>query len=366
MLSVLHVLSSLNLGGAERITVELAEVQRKHDLDAQILSLGGPDEFLVEEVRERGIPLQVNNTRQRRLRRYMHLYKVFRGFDVIHLHSRGAFKFVAPILPFLRQTRVVYTRHGLFPDDTPGLKFLYLLLRRFIHCIAFVTESGREVFTANHNWNPKKLVVVQNGVFVPKELPKASEGILRFGSIGRMVPVKGQFMLLDATEKLATACEEDRQGNQSFQLVFYGDGPLEAALKERAGRIGKDLVVFKGREPDIEKIYGDLDVLVVASESEGLSMVIMEAMARGIPTIATDVGGNGTLVLDGQTGILLAEQSSQALCEAMLTMLRDRAVVKTLGARARTLVESRFSLLNTHQSYLQCYQSEYRGDASDE
>ncbi len=355
MLSVLHILSSLNLGGAERITIELAELQRSNDVDAQILSLGARNEFLADDVGVRKIPLILSEPGRGRLRRYLELYKVFTRFDVIHLHSRGAFKFVAPILPFLVGKKIVYTRHGLFPDDSLGLRLLYFVSRPFIDFIAFVTESGREVFMANHDWDPGKLVVVQNGVFVPERPQQNSSRSVRFGSVGRMVPVKGQMLLLEAVARLAETCKHGTQSGPPFELIFFGDGPLESQLRERASQIGDEIVIFRGQEPDIDRIYQEIDVLVVASESEGLSMVIMEAMARGIPAIATDVGGNPTLVHDGETGILVREQTSEALYQAMLKIVQNIALISDLGHSARELIKAEFSLMNTYNSYLDCY-----------
>ncbi|MBL4820882.1 MAG: glycosyltransferase family 4 protein [Gammaproteobacteria bacterium] len=355
MLSVLHILSSLNLGGAERITVELAKVQREQNIDAQILTLGSRSDFLVNSVKSHNIPLMFSGKGKNRLLRYFYLLKVFRKFDVIHLHSRGAFRFTAPILPFLNRTKVIYTRHGLFPDDSLGLKLVYFFLRPFIDYVTFVTESGLEVFTANHKWKLENLAVVRNGVFVPDLVCVPPVSPVRFGSVGRMVPVKGQDKLLKAAIELENKFKGSAAGRLSFELKFVGDGPLEPLLREQAKGITEGIVEFCGEEPNIEKIYEGIDVLVVTSNSEGLSMVIMEAMARGIPAIATDVGGNGTLVHDNETGLLVKEQSPEAICDAMLRVVKDLNLISRLGKSARNLIGSEFSLLKTHEAYLQCY-----------
>ena len=115
------------------------------------------------------------------------------------------------------------------------------------------------------------------------------------------------------------------------------------------------LIEFFGESTDVEKIYNGIDVIVVASQSEGLSMVIMEAMARAKPAIATDIGGNSNLVHDGKTGILVPYGSAEALAAAMREILADLDLVEKYGMEARELIKKNFSLMNTHRAYLNCY-----------
>lgn len=353
MLSVLHILSTLRLGGAERFTVALANTQCQDGLDAQIFNLGSEDDFLVEEVKSQKIPLISREFEVTRIKHYLRLRKIMQKFDVIHIHSPRTLHHLASVIPFCSKKRFIYTRHGLYPLDSLSWKILHKLMNRYIDQATFVTQAGCEVFTKTHKWPKNKLTVIENGAFVPETYTVSQKSPIRFGSVGRMVELKGQSILLEAISTLVTG--DNGLQEDSFALNFYGSGPLEAELQVLSKAFPEGLVTFCGQEKDIDKIYENIDVLVVASQSEGLSMVIIEAMARGIPVIATDVGGNPTLVKNNETGLLVPYGSSEALVSAMITMLTDVNSKEAFGKSARELIKEKFSLFNTHLSYLACY-----------
>ena len=357
MLSVVHVLSSLSLGGAERVVLDLAEFQRRHNLDAQILSFGNENDFFIPSVQSLKVPYHIDSANTSRIRRYIRLLKLLRRFDVVHIHSRGAFKFIGPLFLLLRFSgvRIIYTRHGLLADNTRDLRILYRLFRPFVDYVTFVTESGKDVFSENHKWNSYKLLVIRNGIEVPEVIERKHIGNpVRFGSVGRMELLKGQLMLLDAMKLLDG---EDFSQRRSLVLKFFGEGPLEDELRIKAKEIKTVPVEFCGQQPDLDKLYQEIDVLIVVSDSEGLSMAILEAMSRGIPTIATDVGGNPTLVRNEETGILLADQNKQLLYDAMVKFLEDPELIEVYGNAGRSMVRTEFTLKNTHDQYLECYRS---------
>lgn len=353
-ISVLHILPSLKLGGAERVTIELAHIQRQEGLDAQILSLGSMQDFLAAVVKARDIPLQICAAGPMRIQRYMRIARCFKRFDVLHIHSPRGLRFIAPIIPFFSSKIIIYTRHGLDPLNSFSWRLIHKLMKPFIDHVTFVTQSGCDVFRQNHHWDEAKMRVVTNGVYVPDSGATQLGKPLRFGSVGRMVRLKGQPILLAAISQL-----EDHYGGESaqeFVLKFFGTGPMETELRQQAEAIGKGLVEFCGEVQDLESIYSDIDVVVVASESEGLSMVIIEAMARRIPAIGTNVGGNPTLILNGKTGLLVPYGSVDELAQAMMKLLENSQLIKDYGVAAKSLISEQFSLLDTHIAYMQSYQ----------
>src|SRR5688572_20969444 len=98
MLSVLHVLSSLQLGGAETFTIELAKLQRNEQVSAHILCLNSDQDFLVPLVRKHQLPLTISEKGQSRWRRYRAIHELFQQFDVIHIHSPNVLHYLAPVL----------------------------------------------------------------------------------------------------------------------------------------------------------------------------------------------------------------------------------------------------------------------------
>jgi glycosyltransferase involved in cell wall biosynthesis len=168
-----------------------------------------------------------------------------------------------------------------------------------------------------------------------------------------MVELKGQRYLIEAVPILKKILGDE--SDEEFELHFFGSGPSEGQLVDQARGLPKNCATFHGQQSDLERVYGSIDVLVVTSESEGLSMVIIEAMARGIPTIATQVGGNPSLVLPDRTGILVPYADPQALAEAMHRFLQERHLLASFGEAARQLVSESFSIEKTYQSYFELY-----------
>jgi glycosyltransferase involved in cell wall biosynthesis len=353
MLSVLHVLSSLNLGGAETFTIELAKLQRNEQISVHILGLNSADDVLIPAVKQQRLPFTISAQSQSRWQRYRDIHKLFQQFDVIHIHSPKAIVYLAPLLLLNSHKRIVYTRHGIAPLKSWYWRPLHFLLQPFVSRVTFVTNAGKEVFDRRFGWPEYKTKVIENGVCIPETCQINTQLPIRFGSVGRMIELKGQANLLKAVELLLKQEAIGMEGN--FSLHFFGNGPLEAELKERAAAIDSNNIVFHGMEPDINRIYQDIDVLVVASQAEGLSMVIIEAMARGRPVIATRVGGNPSLVLPDATGTLVEFADIEAMADALRFLLRNPREIQRLGSGAREFISRNYSLNRTHQGFLECY-----------
>jgi len=159
--------------------------------------------------------------------------------------------------------------------------------------------------------------------------------------VGRLVALKGQRDVIDAVARLRLA--------PAVELHFFGDGPERDALHAHAAALIPGQAVFHGAVVDREQIYGSIDLLVVASRMEGLSLVIMEAMARQIPVIATAVGGNSRLVVAGKTGILVAYGDADALSAALQTLASDRVQRDRLAAAGRQHIAQNYSLESAAQ-----------------
>lgn len=352
MLSVLHVLSSLQVGGAETFTIELAKLQRNEQVNAHILSLSSEQDVLIPVVKKHQLPNTVSKKTQGRWQRYRDIHALFQQFDVIHIHSPKVLSFLLPVLLVNLRKRIIYTRHGLDPLNGWHWRLIHFVVRPAIDWVTFVTHAGKDVFTNSFGWPESMTRVIENGVCVPDTCQINTRPPIRLGSVGRMVELKGQDNLLKAISLLASQGLPMR-GN--YSLHFYGNGPQEQQLRETAAGIDAENIVFHGMESDINKIYQEIDVLVVASRSEGLSMVIIEAMARGKPAIATRVGGNPSLVLPDVTGVLVEFGDVQGMAAALKAMILDPAQIERLGNGARAFISQNYSLTRTHQGFLACY-----------
>jgi glycosyltransferase involved in cell wall biosynthesis len=189
-------------------------------------------------------------------------------------------------------------------------------------------------------------VVIPNGIGAPARATTAdrtaalgvSPGDQVIGTISRLVWKRGHEELLEAA---AIVTREE----PSVKLAVVGDGPLRPALEARAAALGLNGGVrFLGAVPHAAGLLPHFDVFVLSSVWEGMSNSLLEAMAAGRPVVATRVGGNPEVVVDGETGLLVPPRDAPALAEAMLRLLRDRELARRFGDAAKRRVESHFTL----------------------
>src|SRR5262249_10910403 len=207
----------------------------------------------------------------------------------------------------------------------------------------------------------RKVITIRNGVDVNRFRPgnpaaaRAALGLPtnRFvvGTVGRLDPVKGQTTLLRAFALLRSLCAD-----QGALLLIVGDGPCRSeltALMVSAGLDGR--VHFLGERHDIPEVLQAMDAFVLPSIAEGSSNTLLEAMATGLPVVATRVGGSPELVDNDVNGILVAPREPQALAEAIGSYLSDSRLRALHGASARERAVACFGLERMTNSYLGLY-----------
>lgn len=173
------------------------------------------------------------------------------------------------------------------------------------------------------------------------------------GTVGRLEPVKDQSNLARAFIRLVESVPEARR---RLRLVIVGDGSLRAEVENLLAEAGlRDLTWLPGARDDVSDLLRALDLFVLPSRAEGISNTILEAMACGLPVVATAVGGNAELVVDGLTGRLVPAGDPAALAAAIQTYLDDPGLLDAHGVAGRRRVEERFSLDAMVAAYLAVY-----------
>jgi glycosyltransferase involved in cell wall biosynthesis len=183
------------------------------------------------------------------------------------------------------------------------------------------------------------------------DAPHDPREILRVGIIGRLTPVKNHRMFLEAVKDV-----KEKAKDKYFKFVVVGDGELKDELQRYASELGvQDAVEFTGWHKDMTAVYKALDVVILTSLNEGTPVTLIEAMASGIPVVATDVGGVRDLFgridsgcIDGynqaQNGILIPSERPEILAKALLYILEEREGSMKMGENAREFVVRRYSL----------------------
>jgi glycosyltransferase involved in cell wall biosynthesis len=222
-----------------------------------------------------------------------------------------------------------------------------------------VNSAAVRDFYIRHGMSAEKFTVIPNGV-----APAAASSARRIellaeldlpadarlvGAIGRLWPQKRVKELIWAADQLK--CVFDHA-----HLLVIGDGPLRAQL-ERYARLCEvtDRVHFLGTRMDVPRLMPHLDVLWLASGYEGQSNAIMEAMAAGVPVVATDIPGNRELVVPGETGYLVPLISRSAFAKSTLPILEDAALAHRLGAAGKARMLAEFSVAKMVESYANLY-----------
>lgn len=262
------------------------------------------------------------------------------------------------VLTFFRDANVVATlgarwagvpivsgRRNFGYWHTPGEIRILRFLNRFTRCFVANSEAVREQTVRREGVSRERIVVIPNAVDVERFRPAApgERETLRaqfgfpataplIGCVANLRPVKGHEVVLDA---FASVCARVPQA----RLALVGEGPLEIPLRERARALGVlDRLHFLGLRQDVPDLLRAFDVGVLASHSEGLSNALLEAMASGLPTVATAVGGNSELLQDGALGVLVPASDPAAMAAALAELLTSPDRRRRLGAAARDRV----------------------------
>jgi glycosyltransferase involved in cell wall biosynthesis len=213
-----------------------------------------------------------------------------------------------------------------------------------------VAESEREAGLRARTCRRDRTVVIRNGVApAPPHRAHAPAPPVAVLSVGRLRAPKDFLTLVRAVSQLEPG---------SIRLRIAGDGPDRQPLVEEVDRLGLASVVeLLGTDPDVDALLGAADVFVLSSTSEGLPMSVLEAMAAGLPVVASAVGGVPELVDDGETGVLVPPGDPAALATALARLVADPALRERLGAAGRKRAAAEFSLAGFHQRHLAVYRA---------
>jgi glycosyltransferase involved in cell wall biosynthesis len=173
------------------------------------------------------------------------------------------------------------------------------------------------------------------------------------GTVGRLAPEKDHGLLLDAIAP--ELCDQHR-------LVIVGSGPEEERLRAHVSAgPAAPWVTLTGARSDVPRLLSAFDVFVLSSKTEGLPLVIPEAMAASLPVVSTAVGGIPSVVRDGETGLLVPPGDAAALRAALVSLHADRQRAHAMGTAARQLAEAQYSKQRMVSDYLALYQSHTNG-----
>ena len=352
--SVTHVLWDGNVGGIERLVLDLAVAQIQADMDVTVVfgRASGPMHQALESSGARVIDLSLRSGHDLRPSRIRAGFTALRTADVVHLHG---FNPAFGAICVLARRPVVFTEHGNFGLGRKlgrAERLKRRLQGQFLErAVARVAANSRHTagrVAETYGLDVSSVEVVHNGTELSRSSGKRiGTDVLRVVFLGRLVPFKRVDRVL---EGLAQAARRAR-----MHLEIVGEGPMENDLRALAAALGvEDRVAFLGRRDDVRAILGSADVLVLPSENEPFGLAILEACACGaLPVVFADGGGAlEALPPDG-----LVVETAAELGEALDDLLESQSTSAEARHRRRDWVEEHFPIGVTMNRYAELYES---------
>ena len=366
MVTVLHVIDTLGLGGAERFLVNLVRYldrEHYHPIVAW-LSAEGP---FARDLRAAGVEvvgIRARGHRDPRAIRRLYSLMRERRVDILHTHLfvDGFYGRLAAL--WARVPVRVVTQQNAYDDPQLRLPAWQIWANRalvpFTQRFVAVSQAAKQ-YLIEVEWVPEdKIRVLPNAIEPP---PPVAEEVVRrlrqqwgngplLGTVARLEPQKGLDTLLKAVALL-------KQRNAEVRCIIVGEGKARTELEAQARTLGiADAVLFVGTRRDIPAVLAALDVFVLPSRFEGLSLALLEAMAAGCPVVATAVSGSVEVVHDGETGLLVPPGDAKALAEAVYRLLTNSELARRVALAGKELVLKHYTIEPIAGRYEEIYAAE--------
>ncbi|MCC6931877.1 MAG: ATP-grasp domain-containing protein [Deltaproteobacteria bacterium] len=362
---IAQLIDTPGIGGAETVTIELSLVLLRENIATTVICPAGSE--VEKKLKQHHCPVLSfpdYSLYKSTLTLPVFIWK-FRRFllahniSLIHAHLTGPI-IAAGLSAPLAGIPCVGTLHDTFIAKQNYLNLFLLRLVAFLGTkLVTVSRHMQQFYSYLRGFPNKAINLIPNAVCPPtidyrlcEKLKKElfiTEQTFIFISVGRLVRLKRYDLLLESYAKIATT---------NTRLLLVGDGEERPSLENLAQSLQiTDTLHFLGQRNDINELLSLAHCFVLCSEIEGLSRSILEAMAIGLPVIATDVGGNKELVQHCQNGLLVPTLNAQAISEAMTILISDPSKQQAYGQAGKTLAQTQFSLPQMTQSYRKLYDS---------
>jgi L-malate glycosyltransferase len=361
-LKVFHIVFSLDSGGLENGVVNLCNSLDRDRFAPSICVFqgGGALESRVDanrvDILEVKRCCRYDPTLPFRLAKAIHQS----GAHIVHTHSWGTLVEGFGGAKMSRTPVVIHGEHGLLearPRNIPIQRWLWSKA----DSVTAVAEELAERMVKVVRFPRMRINVIHNGVDTERFRPiENCESTLRakyglpatgviLGMVARLAPVKNHAGVFHAVARLI------EQGIDT-DLMVAGDGPLWESLHQLARELHiHERVHFLGNVNPIEEVYRTIDVFILNSQSEGMSNTILEAMASGLPVVATAVGANPQLICDRETGYLVKVNDVESLCRVIGELVGDFRLRTTMGQKGRLRAEVHYSVKRMVQDYSNLY-----------
>ncbi len=371
---IAHILYRFAIGGLENGVVNLINRIPQDRYRHVIISLTDSTDFKQRIKRENVEVYCLNKKPGHDIGLYWRLWKLLRKLqpDITHTRNLAALEMVVVTLLAGVKHRV-HSEHGWGMSDVNGTNRKYQLLRKgmsfFTHRYIGLSKHIVNYLHNSAGISANKLTQIYNGVDADKfsndrfnqtTIPNipvnfVNKETIVIGTVGRMEPVKDQVTLAEAFIHLVDTYEDNKS---HLRLMMIGDGDLRAVAQSKLDDAGlTDQVWLPGSLNNVPELMNLMDIFVLPSRNEGISNTILEAMASGLPVVATNVGGNPELVLENDTGRLVEAERPDLMMLALKEYVDDSTNRKSHGQAATSLINEKFRIEHMVNSYMSVYDS---------
>lgn len=344
---VLIIGSRSHIGGAEKMMYTL--VKERKDVDYEVAffyDCAFYGERLKEETTVHFLNFQLDKVKAVK---GLHALLKRKDYDIVYCWGLKVNIFARVLGKISGQRNIIAAQRGVDNWRSKGHSMLDRLTSRFVRLYISNSEAGRRMLIDRERITADKVLTVKNCIDMSayeKEYDR-SQILQEFGvstdqivitTVANLRQIKGHIYLLEALHLLKSVHEQ-------ITVLLVGDGEAEQELKEYIKSSGLQTDVrFLGRRTDVPAILAASDVFVLPSLSEGLPNSVMEAMASGLPVVATDVGGVRELVTDNENGFVVEARDAQGLARGMERLILDKNLRETMGKKNFTKIKAEFTI----------------------
>ncbi|MDF2177287.1 TIGR03088 family PEP-CTERM/XrtA system glycosyltransferase [Aliiglaciecola sp. CAU 1673] len=369
---IAHLIHRFDTGGLENGLVNLINQLDEQSYFHSVITLNGYNPEFCKRVKTSNVAFyDLNKAEGQDLGMFVRLNKLLKDITPDVFHTRNLSAIEGQLVGWWRNVPLrIHGEHGWGVNDLHGSNKKYQRLRRFfkpmIHQYVALSTEAKDYLLEKIGVPSCRINHICNGVDTQKFRPDASlpedipEGFsagktLVFGTVGRLADVKNQAYLLSAFAHLVKYYPKHAQG---LRLLIVGGGGLMDKLQAQAKKDGiLDRVWFTGDRSDIDRLMRLMDVFVLPSLAEGISNTLLEAMASGLPVVATKVGGNPELLYPSHhAGNLVATDDTEQLAAAMAQYFLQPGILEQHSQENRVHCCERFSIRHMVEQYHHLYQ----------
>ena len=377
---IVHVVYSFSVGGLENVIVQLINRLPADQFEHVVLSLTTISDFKNRITQPDVRFIELHKQPGHAIPLYPRIYKLLRQLkpDVMHTCNLAALE-LTPLAWLARVPLRIHAEHGWDAHDPNGASVRYQRVRKLYtpfvsHYVAVSADIDRYL-NEKIRIPERRRSLIGNGVDTQTFCSKqgVSEPVVgcpfrpgqhwMVGTVGRLQTVKNQPLLARAFVRCVL---QHPEAASRLRLVMVGEGPLRAEVESVLAQAGVlDLAWLPGSRDDVPQVLRMLDCFVLPSQAEGTSCTLQEAMASGLPVVATTVGGTPQLVAHGINGVLVPPEHEQALADAVFALFTSPEASARMGNEARETAKARFGLAGMVTRYAHLFLKGARASSTD-